>query len=258
VVGRRKKEAEEQEGEVFEFPDMTFVGPNLDIEAPAFDVPYDRYDDENSLGLLAVNGIEASDGAVLQALSDQTGVLLAAAAHAAGVLSVGAAVPRLRELCSGPDDQAAVEAAFALVRLGEDDARSILHEALLRPVDAYLSAVLAANYLARLGDPAGFPVVRAGLASEFLATRMLACRSLLLFVPYAGQAEPSGATIDVAALYDQALHDPEPGIRGEALVQLRWAPPELAQPLLERYLASSHDDLLRGYATEALEHPAGG
>lgn len=240
---------EEAEGDVFEFPDIVFQGPNLDVEPPGPDVPYDRYDDQNAIGLLAANGVPHTAEAVLEALESESGVLLAAAAHASGSLGVEAAVARLRELAKGPDDQAAVEAGFALVRLGEGGAITVLREALTRSPDAYLSTVLAANYLARLGDPAGYPVVAEALGSEFPSSQMLACRALLLFVPYQGQDG-----IDVVDLYDRALGDPDPGIQGEAVIQLRWAPAALARPLLERYLASSGDELLRRYAIDALAH----
>lgn len=251
MLGRKR--SEEKEGEVFEFPDIVFQGPELDIEAPAADVPYDRYDDHNNVGLLEANGIPATEDAVVAALNSETSVLLAAAAHASGSLSIDAARPRLRELAAGADDQAAVEAAYALVRLGERDAEQVLHEALARPVDGYLSPLLAANYLARLGDPVGYSVVRAGLASDLLSSRMLACKALLLFVPFEGQSG-SGQPLDVVGLYDQALRDPDQGIQGEAVIQLRWAPPELARPLLEGYLSTSGDELLRGYAQDALRH----
>lgn len=258
MVRRRKKGEDEQEGEVFEFPDMHFEGLALDTEPPPYDLPYDEYDDHNAMALLAANGIPEDEEGIIEALAAQTGVLLAAAAHAAGSVGIPAAVPRLRELASGQDDQAAVEAAFALVRLGVDEGRDVLHEALGRSVDAYLSPMLAASYLARLGDPAGYPVVAAALGSEFVSSRMLACKALLQLVPFHGQTDASGKPIDVAALYARALSDPDEGVQGEALVQLRWAPPSLARPLLERYLASDPDELLRGYAQDALDHPAGG
>jgi len=242
-------------GEVVEFPDMHFEGPNLDVPAPPPDLPYECYDDHNALALLDANAIRAAPGDVLAALDGQTGILLAAAAHAAGSLGLAGAVPRLQELAGGPDDQAAVEAAYALARLGRDDATGVLHEALARPVDAYLSPLLAAHFLARLGDPAGLPVVRAGLAGEFVASRMLACKALLSFVPFDAMPGRTGEPVDVAALFEQALRDGDQGVQGEALVQLRWAPRALATPLLERFLATSDDELLRGYAREALESP---
>jgi HEAT repeat protein len=200
------------EDEVVHLEDMRFEGPNLDLPSPPPDLPYEGYEDWRAAELLQANGIPASADRVLDALRTESGILLAAAAHTAGALGVRPAVRRLREIAAGPDDDAGVEAAYALARLGDDAGRALLREALERPVGPYLSPVLAAGDLARLGDPAGRDVIREGLGSELLAVRMLATKQLAFLAAVDGDgARP---------LFEQALADPDPAVRRQAEVQL--------------------------------------
>jgi HEAT repeat protein len=206
-------------GEVYRLEDMHFEGPNMDVGSPPADLLYERLEDWYSTALLALNGIAATEEALLHALQTQSDVLLSAAAHAC--FSLPAASPLLRELTRGPDDYAAVEAAYALARLGEQDGKEVLRDSLRRPVGAYLSPVLAAGYLAQLGDPSGLPVVREALRNDLLAVKMLGCKQLFFFMPFHGGMDSSGSVIDVLGLFKQALHDQDPTVRGQALFQLR-------------------------------------
>jgi hypothetical protein len=223
------------EGEVFRLPDRHFEGPNLDLPGPPADLHYEDYEDWRSAALLAVNHIDTTEDDLADALDTQQGVLLAAAAHAS------AAFPelesRLHDVILRADDVAAVEAAYALVRLGHDDILPVLRAALARPAGAYLSPLFAAGYLARRGDPSGFPVVRAALGSELLAVNMLACKQLWFFVPFQGAVGADGQEIDVLQLFERALGDGEPGVRAQALAQLRWIQSPPFRALLEWYLA---------------------
>ena len=201
------------EPEIHELEDVSFEGPNTDLPSPPPDLPYERYEDWYSVELLAVNGIPATEEALLEALRTQENILLSAAAHACGSMGLHSAVPRLREVARGPDDYAGVEAAYALALLGEEDGAELLREALERPLAAYLSPVLAAGYVARLDDPSGFPVVLAGLESEFLATKMLACKQLYFFARF--------DSVNAVAALERAAEDPDPSVQRQARVQLR-------------------------------------
>jgi len=230
--------------EVYRLADMHFEGPNLDLPSPPADLPYERFEDWRSRELLARNGIPATEEALLAALQTQSNVLLSAAAHASA--SLPAAAPLLRQIIHGPDDYAAVEAAYALARLGEEDGKETLRNALRRPLGAYLSPVLAAGYLAQLGDPSGFPVIREALGHELLAIRMLACKQLFFFVPYQGQ-------VDALGLFERALEDRDPTVQGQALAQLRSLRSPATRPMLEKYLKHVEDRYLRDLAREIVE-----
>ncbi len=239
------------EGEVFHLPDMHFEGPNLDLPSPPEDLRYDDFEDWRSAALLAVNGIDTTGEDLADALDNQQGVLLAAAAHAS------AAFPelesRLREVILRADDVAAVESAYALARLGHNDSLSVLHAALTRPPGAYLSPIFAAGYLARRDDPSGFPVVRAALGSELLAVNMLACKQLTFFAPFHGAVGSDGEEIDVLQLFERALGDENLSVQAQALAQLQWIQSPPTRPLVERYLAHVEDPYLAGLARAVLD-----
>ena len=201
--------------------DMHFEGPNLDLPPAPEGLAYEDYEDWRADALLAANGVDTTEQGLLDALRTKENVLLAAAARASGRHHVEAAKERLHEVADGPDDYAGVEAAFALARLGEGDGRSLLRRALERPLGPYLSPVLAAGHLARLGDPSGFPVVRSGLGSDLLAVKMLACKQLAVFLPHEGDALPDGSVVDARAQLERALEDPE--LAAEARAQLPGA-----------------------------------
>jgi HEAT repeat protein len=149
-----------------------------------------------------------------------------------GALGDKQAVPVLERLLSSPDDLARVEAAYALARLGESRGRQVLIECLKQPVNAFISPPVAAGYLARLGDSQGFGVVKECFAVDNLVIRMLACKVLFFFVPFQGKPATDGTPIDVMDLYQRALRDPEPDVRGQALVQLRELDLPAAKALL--------------------------
>jgi HEAT repeat protein len=196
------------EGEVFRLDDLHFEGPNLNLPSPPAGLPYADYDDWHDRAVLEANGIEDARDALTQA----SGLLLAAAAHTAGADGDHRAIPRLRELARDPqDDATAVEAAYALTRLGSPDGIPVLRAALHFPVGAYLSPITAAGYLARLGDPSGLDVIRSALDSGLLATRMLAVKQLYFFLELDD---------DARGLLERALDDPEPTVRAQAEAEL--------------------------------------
>ena len=244
---------ESADHQVYRLEDVHFEGPNLDLPSPPPDLPYDQFEDWRSIELLAINGIPATEEALLEALRSQSNVLLSAAAHASGSSGLTAAIPLLREVARGPDDYAAVEAAYALARLGDADGAGLLRESLQRPLDAYLSPVLAAGYLARLGDPSGFPVVRKALGSDLLATKMLACKQLFFFLPFQGTEDGPGSFVDALGLFEQALKDQDTTVQGQALAQLRSLRSVETRPLLENYVDQVEDGYLHDLARDIVK-----
>ena len=78
--------------------------------------------------------------------------------------------------------------------------------------------------LARLGDPAGFAIVRHALESDNRITAMVACKQLIAFAGLEG--------VDVYEAFARALERPEPNIAGEARAQLAALGTESARRLL--------------------------
>jgi HEAT repeat protein len=198
------------EGEVFRLDDLHYEAPNLDLPSPPPDLPYADYADWHDRAVLAANGVDDARAG----LSHPDGLLRAAAAHTAGADGDPAVIPRLRELAADrEDDAAAVEAAYALARLGAaEDGVPVLRAALALPVGAYLSPITAAGYLARLGDASGLDVIRAALDSELLASRMLAVKQLYFFLDLDD---------DARRLLERARDDdPEPSVRAQAAAEL--------------------------------------
>lgn len=238
---------------VYRLPDITYQAPNLEVADPPPDLPYAQHEDFSYRELLKANAIPVTEEAVTEALATQIGVLLHAAAHTAGAEGYQAAVPRLEQLTGGSDDQAAVEAAYALVRLGHPQAREVLRRALAGPVDVTLGPVLAAGYLAMLGDPSGYPVIAQGLESQYLPTRMLACKQILFFMDFQGQATGSGEPVDALGLFRRALDDPNPSVAWRALEQIRALDPATIRELLTGRVDRISDPPLRRFAERVLQ-----
>lgn len=204
----------------------------LDTPDPPDELPYADFEDYRARALLEANGIPLATDALIRALDHPESVLRAAAAHALGSRGSAAAIPALERLAAASSDLVRVEAAYALVRLGRDEHRAALTEALDYPVDAYLSPAVAAGDLARLGDPAGFPVIARCLDERNLIVRIIGCKQLIFFVPFHGMRTRDGQRIDVYALFDRALHDPDREVQRVARLQLREVGTEEARRLL--------------------------
>ena len=140
---------------VWRFPDFQYQAPNLDVPDPPAGLSYAEFDDYYNRELLRLNAIELSDKALIAALAHPSSILQAAAAHTIGSRALEVAAPELRHALAATDDLTGVEAAFALARLGDPEGKAVLFAYLDREVPAYLSPVLAAGYLAQLGDPRG-------------------------------------------------------------------------------------------------------
>ena len=209
--------------------------PNLDVPPPPPELTYAEFGDYRERALLEINGHASSGAALLETLDAVDGVLLAAALHTIGADPELARPETLRPYLEDEDDTVQVETAYALARNGHDDGLEALRACLELDDVAYLCPAIAAGYLARLGDPGGFFVVRKSQQRELIGPRMLACKQLYFFVPYDGQPDATGRPIDVFAAFDRALADTEPSIQWQALVQLRELPGAEASAVLERY-----------------------
>lgn len=239
--------------------DRPEVEVELETPDPPTDLPYADFEDYRARALLDVNGVGTTVPELIETLDHADAVLRGAAAHALGALGtlgtlgqgrttengtplaepfIGEGpIAALRRLAKTADDLVQVEAAYALVRLGVDDGRDVLHAALGRPVNAYLSPAVAAGDLARLGDPAGFDVVVRCLADDNLVVKTLGCKQLLFFVPLDGKEISDGAGIvDVFSQFVVALRDDRPEIQHLALLQLSEIPQQ-STGLLQEYLA---------------------
>lgn len=235
--------------------DVHYVGPVTDLPDPPPNLPYSDYDDWFCRELLVANGIEPDETGIAAAFRSEQGLLLAAAAHSA--YPFPRLVPLLGQVAEGGDDDAAVEAAYAMARQGHGAARGMLREALGRPLGPYLSPVRAAGMLARLGDLSGEPVVRAGLRSELLSVRMLSCKQLYHFAPGVGR-EGGLPEDDWAGLASTALADDEPTVQREILLQMRsLSLSPAAVDLLRSYLNSVEEPTLAARAREIVEKHAG-
>lgn len=211
----------------------------ITIPDPPFDLPYADIDDYHAQALLVANGIALGQGALEAALRHPEAVLRSAAAHTLGSKGLAQAAPHVAQLHDSAQDVVRVECAYALVRLGQSKYRDSLHASLGLPQQAYLGPSLAAGDLARLGDPAGFDVVRQAMGYENLIIRVVAAKQLLHFAPF----HPQVAIYD---LFDQALCDQHPDIPWLAFRQLGELHTPEAQALLEGYAASGDNLSLRG------------
>jgi HEAT repeat protein len=196
------------------------TGIVLDTPDPPDDLPYADFEDYRARELLGVNGIEPNRDSVLAALRHGEPVLQGAAAHTAAALGLTEAIPDLKHLVETSDDLVKTEAGYGLVRLGLDEYRQILKEALRSRPDANLSPAVAAGDLARLGDPSGFPVLATCFEVDNLIVRMIACKQLLFFVPFHDTKTSDGQRIDVYDLFKRASADPHPDVRLLAARQL--------------------------------------
>src|SRR5216684_1297418 len=177
--------------------------PNLDIPNPPSSLSYAELADFQNREILKANGIRLSETALRTALEETTNILQAAAAHMNGTL------PSL----SGEGEAALVEC-------------------LSYPLDAYISPLVAAGYVAQLGDPQGFPVIVKGLDSNLAAVRSVASKQLYFFASFHGSKDKQGNAIDLVHQFERALDDPDTGIQWQALVQLR----EVALPGVAEFL----------------------
>jgi len=229
--------------------------PNLDIPNPPSSLSYAELADFQNREILKANGIRLSETALLTALEETTNILQAAAAHMIGTLPSlsGEVASVLTKLLSDTNDTVRVEAAYALARYSVPEGKAALVECLSYPLDAYISPLVAAGYVAQLGDPQGFPVIVKGLDSNLAAVRSVASKQLYFFASFHGSKDKQGNAIDLVHQFERALDDPDTGIQWQALVQLREvALPGVAE-FLENYARNATYRDLRSLAESILQ-----
>lgn len=225
----------------------------VDPPDPPDDIPYLELEDFLNREILRANGISLTEAELISVLDDGNVVLAPAAAHTLGCDANQTAHPNLRHTMQSDDELLHVEAAYALARLGDDDGRTALAACLGQPIDAGISAPIAAGYLARLGNVAGYDVIVRGLKLDNTAVRMIACKQISCFVPHHGSKTPDGSVVDVYRLARTALADEDAGIQWQILVQLAWMGSMQAQKLLRSCREQSNNEELRSFAKRALD-----
>lgn len=229
----------------------------LDTPDMPSDMSYADFEDFRAGELLKANGFSLTEEVLLSVLEREVNVLQSAAARTLANLSSTEAIPALERLAAGDGDLVKVDAAYALVRLGVAEQRDVLRACLGYPVNAYLCPSLAAGYLARLGDPTGFPVIAECFDVDNLIVRMVGCKQLYFFVPFQGVPGGDGQPLDVFALFDRALHDQEVDVQETALVQLSEVLTPETRRVLEAYITGAQDEMLRDDAQHILDRIAG-
>lgn len=130
-----------------------------------------------------------------------------------------------------------VEAALALARLGKPGKATPVLLAELNGKFFEDAPLRAARALALLGDPVGYDRVIEALHSPLPSNRMEAIAVLPVFLPYAGQSV-KGQMVDPVTALVEAVTDPEPILRRDALTALALTRDDRATPVLQ---AALHD-----------------
>lgn len=185
-------------------------------------VPYAQGDDYDALALLTANGYGTDADTLIGLLDADLGILQAAAARALGAQGAHPAIGALQRLAhnTSAEETARAQAAFALARMGVGGATDALISLLNRSPEASPAPLQAAGALAALGDPQGFPIVRAALDSPSRVTAMVACKQLYAFARLNGRPLPEGGRVDLPEAFRRALARPEEFIVGEARAQM--------------------------------------
>lgn len=225
----------------------------LDVSDPPNDLSYVDFEDYYAIELLKVNNIEVSEQSLITELNNRETVLQGASAHALGNMGSTAAIQELKQLCTISEDLVKVEAAYALARIGVSEYRNTLKECLNYPVHAYLGPSIAAGDLARLGDSIGFPVLSKCFQINNLIIRAIACKQIILFLPFQNTLTGNGQKVDAYALFEQALHDSHPEVQRIALVQMRELRTPKIRNLLKNYLLTTADEYLKNIARNLLK-----
>jgi HEAT repeat protein len=150
-------------------------------------------------------------------------------------------------------DRAYIEAAMSLALRGEPDtARKALSPLVGEHASSTSDSYLAAFYLAQLGDPSGYPVMREALRSSNEHTRLMAVRHLIGFKPYDSRTV-GGKTVDIRAELVQRLKDHDPYVRVEVPYYLAEAGVEDLKELLRPVAKDDRDSNVREAARDVLE-----
>ena len=112
--------------------------------------------------------------------------------------------------------------------MGVAEGLFLLKKCLDAPVAISLGAPTAAGFLARIGDPAGWPAVVDALGQGNFLIRIVGAKQLSYFVPF------DGPSLDVFAQFERALADEEEDVVAVARIQLGQLEDPRAAALLTR------------------------
>jgi HEAT repeat protein len=160
-------------------------------------------EDARALDALAEVGLSDDPSSLLLAVR-APGASQAAAAHVLGARGDASVIDELAAALDGAGDLASAEVAFALARLGDARGGDALRRLLELPVAGNVAPLVAAGYLAELGDPSGVPVVDDGLGQDVPTLRVIAAKQLGYFVAHG---------IDVGTQLDRARGDDNDEVR---------------------------------------------
>lgn len=196
------------------------------------DLPYSEWEAQRSQELLTANGFGNTPDEWRRAAEHSDGLIRGMAYYLLARQPDPFDEALFRQGLEDSDQTVQSLVAYALYRLGDASAELTLHRIAQLEVNAHLAAPLAASLLAELGEPSAFDTIEQAMASEQGYIRLTAIQYVPSFVPLHGQGYGSGQTIDIWALYCQALEDEDLQVRAVAEMQLQ----ELSSPEALRVL----------------------
>jgi HEAT repeat protein len=110
--------------------------------------------------------------------------------------------------------------------MGVAEGLHLLKTCLNHPPATSMGAPTAAGFLARIGDPRGWPVVQDALGQANFLIRIVGAKQLVYFMPF------DGPSINVFAEFARALADEEEDVAAVAAIQLRQLDDPRAAALL--------------------------
>jgi len=200
-------------------------------------IPYVEGEDYDAQALLSVNGYSLETAELIQLLASGLDIFRAAAARTLGARGDVSSHNALLKLAQDVtvEDSARVQAAYALVRLGHQEAVELLANFLEINSEISIAPLQAAGSLARLGDSRGYVVIRTALESSNRVIAMVACKQLIYLEAVDGQSLPGGGNVGMIEAFRVALSRPEAPIRGEAITQLIHLNTNCARSLLKEF-----------------------
>lgn len=202
---------------------------------PPLDLPYSQWAAHRSQELLDANGYGDTAEEWRRAAEHVSGAIRGAAYH----LLIQEPDPMdealFRQALGEIDETVRAYAAYGLVGLGDQSAVSTLEAVAGLNVNAHRSAPRAAGLLGLLGDATAYATILSGMEAKMRIIRLVSIQNAFPFVTMHGQTYAPDLTIDIWALYRQALQDSDEHVRAVARMQLEELNTAEALQLLEEY-----------------------
>ncbi len=207
--------------------------------------------DEFYENTLKARGIDTSTKGLISALKNPEPEIRDYAAIVIGERKDKQAIPPLRALLNDPYPTARFDAARSLAVMGDKSGLAVLKEQLKEP-DSSERPLMAAATLAEVGDPSGYNVIIAGLASQKTPFRVRAVIDLATFSRFNGR-KVGTRVIDVPGQLIRVLeHDPDGFVRLNAALILGRVGNLSDIPALKK-ASSDSDQRVRQAAQTAIE-----